>query len=228
MKPALESPAWLRRLRLAASILVCWVGATVGFTPEAHSGDTKSQNAFAWSPVLPADLRRVALLPLTCEAKSLDDAEGRDALEPILQQELLKARRFEVLSIAPDPLQKHTGQPSWRQEETLPADLFEWLKTASGCDAVLFCHLTAFQPYPSLLIGWRMRLVDLRTQTTLWAVDQVFDAGQMKPEGGKPPWTAWLGLDSGTGRSEEWALRNSPRRFGQYALARVFSTLPEP
>ncbi|MGH7868841.1 MAG: hypothetical protein ACREP9_14720 [Candidatus Dormibacteraceae bacterium] len=195
--------------------------------PQVRSDDHNTLNTFNWTPMLPADLRRVALLPITCEGKTLDDTEGRDALEPILQAELARTKRFEVVSISPEALEKQTGKPFLCDDDLLPSDLFDWLKNSCGCDAVLFCRLTSFQAYPPLTVGWRMRLVHLRSRNTLWAADQVFDAGQGTPcpQSRLPQ---WLGLGCPAQTTEEWLQQNSPRHFGQMALAKLFSTLPDP
>ncbi|HVV73461.1 MAG TPA: hypothetical protein VHI52_18455, partial [Verrucomicrobiae bacterium] len=69
--------------------------------------------------------------------------------------------------------------------------------------------------------------VDLRTRNTLWAADQVFET---RP--GTPCWredvVQWLGFDCPGNATDEWLLKSSPRRFGQVAVAKVLSTLPDP
>ena len=214
----------LANLAAACFALVLLAGCS---TPQALPDNRKSQNTFNWNPVLPPDLRRVAVLPITCEGGSFDDTEGRDALAPILQAELARTKRFEVVPISSEALEKQTGKPSLCDSEVLPSDLFDWLKNFCGCDAVLFCRLTTFQCYPPLAVGWRMRLVDLRSRNTLWATDEVFDAGQGTPCQ-QSRLHQWLGLGCPAQTTEEWLQQNSPRHFGQMALAKVFSTLPDP
>lgn len=211
--------------KLAATCLVLAVLAGCS-TPAVHPDERKTQNTFNWTPMFPSDLRRVAVLPITCEGRQVEDTDGRDALEPILEAELARTRRFEVVPIRSEELEKRTGRADWCDTDLLPSDLFDWLKNSCGCDAVLFCRLTTFQSYPPLSMGWRMRLVELRSRNTLWAVDEVFDAGQGTPCR-QSRLNQWLGLCPAQ-TTEEWLQQNSPRRFGQTALAKVFSTLPEP
>ena len=216
----------------AASIIAGCLAIFAGLTgctttPKSSSSAGQTQNVFNWSRILPGDLRRVACLPVTSEAQTQEDTEGRDALEPILRAELIKAKRFEVMAISPEALEKRTGQTCWRQDAKLPGDLFDWLKASTGADAVMFCHLSVFHAYPPLTIGLKMRLVDLRTRNTLWAVDEVFDAQQL-PSRETSPWVEWCGLDFLHSNSTAWRLQNSPRQFGQYAAAKILSTLPEP
>ncbi|MCF7972270.1 MAG: hypothetical protein K9N55_00485 [Phycisphaerae bacterium] len=42
-------------------------------------------------------------------------------------------------------------------------------------DAVLSGSITAYTPYPHLLLGLRLKLVDLKSGETLWAFDHIWD-----------------------------------------------------
>ena len=44
------------------------------------------------------------------------------------------------------------------------------------CDATLIGTVTAFNPYPHMAIGLRLKLVDLRDGELLWALEQIWDA----------------------------------------------------
>jgi len=52
--------------------------------------------------------------------------------------------------------------------EILPPDFLDSLQRVYGCDAVLFCELSTFRAYAPLAVGWRMKLVDVRTRQILW------------------------------------------------------------
>jgi hypothetical protein len=43
------------------------------------------------------------------------------------------------------------------------------------CDAVLIGTITEFRPYPHMIIGLRLKLLDLRDGQLLWALEQVWD-----------------------------------------------------
>jgi hypothetical protein len=193
--------------------------------PRALTSSYRPQNVFVWNSALPANLRRIALLPMACEQNLPEMVDGRDALEPIVCTELAKLHRFEIIPISSEALEAKTGQAAWSCEEALPAGLFAWLNDARGCDAVLFCRLTVFRGYAPLAVGWRMRLVDLRTRATLWAGDEVFDASQPSVQAGARRFQL-AGRPAHTAVPDAWVIENSPRQFGQYAAAQLLGTLP--
>lgn len=179
----------------------------------------------SWEGV-PKGIRRVAVLPLACDASNSELAAGREALEPILRSELTKTRKFEVVSLSADALRSATGKSAWSGGEALPPDFLAKLRKISGAEAVLFCELTGYRAYTPLMMGWRLRLVNLQTGETLWAVDEVLDASQASVDRGVRRYERKTHADV-SGAAGDWVAGNSPRRFGQYALATLFATLPE-
>jgi hypothetical protein len=195
--------------------------------PAIHSHD-RSDNTFQASPVLPDNLRRVVVLPLAWEGTSTDLSQGCEVLGPIILTELINTKRFEAVAVSPENLQHQTGRQSWTGAEILPADFLDSLKRVYGCDAVLFCQLTAFRPYAPLAVGWRMKLVEVRTGRILWAVDKVFDA-KSAPAHNKASLSSiveqWFSTESS---NKYWRIENSPRQFCRYTLVQIFSNLPNP
>ena len=108
----------------------------------------------------------------------------------------------------------------------LPHDLFDRLRQATGCDAVLFASLTSFQAYPPLRMGWKLRLVDCHQNQTWWAVDEVFDAGSDSVAAAAEAY-ARASLNPPTALPGGSGVLYSPRRFGQYTAYAVVNTLPE-
>ncbi|MEJ0091156.1 MAG: hypothetical protein WDM80_15610 [Limisphaerales bacterium] len=85
--------------------------------------------------------------------------------------------------------------------------------------------MTTFRAYTPLTIGWRMKLVNVHTRQIIWAADEVFDA---KAADGVGAWLVEQGRQLITPEfSDEWAVLNSPSRFGRYSAARLLATLPE-
>jgi hypothetical protein len=225
------------------------LGAAV-LTAQADDGaksGPKVGNYYRASARLAEDVQRVLVLPLvpwgsaadgtarrprrhpaglTADARRVELAAGCEALETVLQAELVKTRKFEIVRITPDALRVQTGRASWSAEDPLPPKFFETLREAQGCDAVLFCQLTVFKAYAPMSVGWRLRLVDCRSQQTLWATDEVFDAAQREVQdearhfGQKESWLMpWH-------KADDWLVLRSPRRFGQFTLVTVLATLP--
>jgi hypothetical protein len=180
-------------------------------------------NVFSYAPHLPSTLQRVAVLPLVFEQPQADLPEGCEALNPALFDELVKTKRFEVVSVSRDHLSSRMGRSDWTGAEALPADFFESLHRSFGCDAVLFCELTVFHAYAPLSVGWRLKLVDARTRQIVWSADEVFNGPPRTVNPTESFCEFWFDCPPS---SDNWAFENSPRQFGQYAAAQLFATLP--
>jgi len=221
---------------------------TVAMVPAgALAGNTTGPipaNVYVASPVLPVGLKRVLLLPFACENPNNNLSGGCETLDPVLQQELTKVGRFEIVSANPEALRTCTGSLSWTGDEVLPANFFESLKHVYACDAVLFCELTRFRPDPPLAIGLRLKLADASTGKILWSTDEVFDAGNLdvaksaqEYEKARQPhhniaynvysFFAWcVNTPTRSALDDQWNILNSPRLFGQYCADTLLQTLP--
>ena len=175
---------------------------------------------------LPAELRRVALLPLTMSGQAAAEIGAGQSLEPVLQAEVRHTRTFELVSISPEQLQRWTGRSAWNSEDALPEKFFEQLREATACDAVLFCQLTQFRPYAPLAVGWKLALVDGRGAPIWWAADEVFDAGE--PAVAAAARQYYRTHFAGTTLAPDAAdILRTPGRFAQYAAHAVLETMPE-
>jgi hypothetical protein len=184
------------------------------------------ENFFSfWSRLAP-DIKRVVVLPIACDPQRPELLDGCTLLQPILETELTKTGRFEVVPANAESLCIRTGSDFWTGSEVLPNDFLTGLREQYGCDAVLFCQLTEFRSYSPLAVGWRMRLVEVRSRQTLWAVDEMFDGGNASVLSGA---TQYQAAEEGpvSKRSGHWPISVSPRRFAQYAAAQILATLPE-
>ena len=185
----------------------------------------QTDNTFKMSRDLPADLRRVAVLPVAWEGSQDDLAQGAETLQPELLAQLSKTKKFEVVSVNPEALRIQTGRLSWTGAEILPSDFLDSLQRVYACDAILFCQLSTFRAYAPLAIGWRMKLVDAQTGQILWAVDKTFDADQREIM--KKARQHHFSLQWFTGDTlGDWQVENSPRQFGRFTLSQALATLP--
>lgn len=215
-----------------AAGLTILVGALAGCqTPLFATGPLAPKpdhpgNVFAYPPNLSPSLQRVAVLPLAATAAVGDLPEGCEALTPVLWEQLVKSKKFEVVNVTPAQLRRRTGRPAWTGTESLPADFLASLHQEYGCDAVLFSELTAYHAYAPLVVGWRLKLVDVRTGQILWAVDELFDAA--RPGIASAACHFEKGQQATTAASDRrWVVLNSPRRFGGYSAAALLDTLPD-
>jgi len=224
---------WLKNVKRAAGCLLACAGLVAyGQPPRQIQPRTpmflaydQSENSYMAAPDLPAAVRRVAVLPLAWETGPTDFSSGGEILGPILMAELIRTKKFELVAVSPQDLRSQTGRLRWTGGEILPADFLESLQRLYGCDAVLFSQLTVFRAYAPLAIGWRMKLVDVRSGQILWAVDKIFDAEQ----GGvlnQARRHHFAGIWPFHDLSNDWQVEHSPRLFGQYTVVQTLNTLP--
>jgi hypothetical protein len=184
-------------------------------------------NVYRNAPKLPPTLRRVVLLPLAVTVERVpDEATIRETLEPVLQEELLKSKRFEVVSVPLERLQQRLGRTRWTAEEKLPAEFFSSLQEICPCEAVLFAQVTVFRAYPPLAVGWRLKLVGANGAPVLWATDEVFDVGEPAVVNGARRYQE-AQQQPGAPLNDSRAILSSPRRFAHYSAAALLATLPE-
>jgi len=212
---------------MVPAVLALWLTGceTAGLQPIALTSSYQPSNVYLSQATLPANVRRIAVLPMACNSQQADMIDGCDALDPILAAQLVATKKFEVVRVSPEELERETGQAYWTGGEALPADFFTELEKNVNCDAVLFCELTEFRPYPPLAVGWRLKLVDAKSHDIIWAGDEQFDAGEPAVIAGAVRYERQdqSELD---GEPTGWLTLNSPRDFGQYTIAQLLSTLP--
>jgi hypothetical protein len=192
-------------------------------------------NIYRRTNALPAQIRRVAMLPLVATDPTAFLRDGVESLGPLLGAELEKCKRFEVIPVSPEQLRQWTGQKGWRTDEPLPPDFFAHVANATGCDAILFCQLTRYQPYQPIAVGWKFSLVaNLPTGSLsmqemkdkiLWCADEVLDAGDAAVGNAARDYYGQH-LHNETPAADASSILTSPTRFGQYTLAALFDTLP--
>ena len=97
----------------------------------------------------------------------------------------------------------------------------------TGCDAVLFVRLSPYHPYRPLVMGWKLKLVDSRQNSIIWAADEVFDsANNSVAKAAKTYSERQAKINQKTHDSDRILM--SPRRFGQYTLDSILISIPSP
>lgn len=186
--------------------------------------DHQVRNVYRREMLLPVNVRRVAVLPMSHKAGIGDFARGRESLEPVYHNELAKVGRFELVFVEPKQLKEWTGKDRWDAYEELPLPLIHTVEDKTGAQAVLFSHLIEYKAYPPMVIGWRMKLVGDDLQA-IWAVEEIFDAAE------EPVSNSARRYDRGQVKNssaleDSRSILLSPKRFGQYTLKAVLETLP--
>jgi hypothetical protein len=233
------------KLLTTICLIAAWVVCGSENVPADGSASTRPANVYVSSPVLPAGLKRVVVLPLANEGSSQDLASGCETLAPVLQAQLVKAARFETVNADPNTLRGCTGKLSWTGDEVLPADFFSNLKNVYACDGVLFSQVTVFRASPPLAVGWRLKLVDASNGNILWAADEIFDAANLDEakeaqqyERAQQPhhnfaygvytFAAWcIHVPVRSALDDQWNILNSPRYFGEYSAEKLLETMPQ-
>lgn len=179
---------------------------------------------------LPAQLRRVALLPLVSATRGAQAEAGAEAMQAVLVAELGRQGAFEVFVLTAEDMRHATGRGLWTAEEKLPPAFLSRLRAQHACDAVLFSRLTQYRAYPPLAVGWSFKLVECPPKPggeprILWAADEVFDAGN--PAVSNSARRHYLAhLNSPGVLADSHTVLNSPRRFAQYTLHALALTIP--
>ena len=129
---------------------------------------------------LPESVRRIVLLP--CGAADLRITEDtlRD-LDRSLAAALTRSARAEISTLDRATLGRIAGRPNLLSTSVLPADFLARVSAATGADAVLFVDVTAYSPYPPLVLGLRGRLIETKEAVSLWNFDNILSTTSTPP-----------------------------------------------
>ena len=113
---------------------------------------------------------RVALVELDNDSSYPQISE--DITESLFHE--LQKRQVFGLSIV------KKNDPAWRSlqlnhNSSYDLDQLSSIQKTLKCNAVLSGAITQFRPYPHMVVGLRLKLVDLRDGQLIWAVEQVWD-----------------------------------------------------
>ncbi len=198
---------------------------TVSLSDPVAGPNYRPENIYRSYKQLPVSLRRVAVLPPTCDPGQSDLVAGLEMLTPVITEELGKTKKFELVIVTPEELRAWTGRSSWRAEEALPPDLLKHLHEQLACDAVLFSRLTQYRPYPPLAVGYSFKLAEVAKAEMIWAVDEIFDASEPSVVNSARRYQL-VREQLPSSLADSRSILNSPSGFGRYAANSVFETLP--
>ena len=218
--------AWVSWGALGGLLALLGSGCAELRSPDAIVGpDYQVTNVFRASAILPATVRRVAVLPVAADRHSLELQTAGETLAPLVAEELQRSGRFEVVLVTPERLSALTGFRELAMEREIPTNSLVRLKEAFACEAVLFSRVTQYRPYPPPGVGWRMKLVECVTQASIWAADEVFDAGETAVQNAARRYEAGRSPASPT-LVDSRAILGSPERYTRFTLSALFKSLP--
>jgi hypothetical protein len=173
-----QSTIKMRNEKLTHKVAVLLVCALLLSGCESFSGSASSGD---YSYVNPSksltSIGRVAIVELDNNSSYPQIAAD---ITDALFQELQKKQLFGLTVI-------RRSDPSWRSLQ-LDGDFEYNLNDMSAmyktlkCDGVLVGTITEFRPYPHMIIGLRLKLLDLRDGQLLWGLEQVWDSADKKTE----------------------------------------------
>lgn len=120
---------------------------------------------------------RVAIVELA--NKSGYPAVGEDVTEELF--EALQKRQLFSLAVV------RQNDPAWRSlqldlDATYTLEQLSAIRKTLKCNAVLIGTITKFRPYPHMVVGLRLRLMDLRDAQLVWGLEQIWDSADKATE----------------------------------------------
>lgn len=165
------------------------------------------------------------MLPITSEESNWHASTSTELLDQLLLTEIAKLNLFETVTISESQLSKWSNGNPLRIEERLPNSLLLKLQKELACDAVLFTHLQSYRPYKPMVAGWKLHLIDLRLQSTLWAAEETFDASDLRTANAARAHSKNNTTEKRIFTDSDQILL-SPRQFNQFTIASIFKSLP--
>ncbi len=189
----------------------------------ARSGPFFQARNFQAVAALPAQVRRVVVLPVADDGKLLESS--LNTLDSVVMEALTKTQRFECVPVSRDDFFQFAKSRAVRSVDVLPYDFFPKLAAHFGAEAVLFVDITNYSPYAPLTIGIRAKLARLDDRSLLWSIDQTFSAADPSvANSARRHWIETQVLGSPTDLSQ--TVLQTPSRFASYAFSASFATLP--
>lgn len=220
----------LRRPPLHPALAVLVLAALGGcHTPSRILGTLAEETEKPYAAVnyrgdarLPADLHRVAVLPVHGGTEA--GAESAGAIDRVLVAALQQQQRFEVVVVSREECRRLFGAADFSSVAALPHGFLDRLAERYGADAVLFTDLTIYRPYQPLALGFRAKLAGTRDVRMIWAFDEVFSAEDPRL---RRSLRLYQRAAAPTALVDPLpALLQSPARFGAVAADLMFRTLP--
>lgn len=121
------------------------------------------------------------------------------------------------------------SDPVWKSlqldlESKYTLDEIITIREALKCDALLLGTITEFRPYPHMIIGLRIKLLDMRDGQLLWGLEQVWDSADKATEYRMKDYFR-AHKRSGYGPLKEQLASVSPLEFIKYVCFEIAETL---
>lgn len=207
----------------------CWLtwmvtAVLIGCIGSGCSVKTKQSplaGAFFRNPEKPmAAIGRVALVTLDNRSPYPDiSAQVTENLYIALQRK----QHFGITTVAQD-------DPLWKGLQMAPdgtyvLDELVRMHDTLKCDAILSGVVTEYKPYPHLILGLRLSLVDLEDGVLIWGIEHVWSAADLDSS---LRTASYLGTMPGKKSAQSEVLRMSPAEFAGFVAFEIAETLSDP
>jgi len=191
--------------------------------PVPYVPDYQPRNVY--TAELPKTFMRVALLPMHSQGDFGLQA-SLDNIAASLTAELVKAKRFEVIPLSRDELKTLSGHETLSSQQKWPYELKKELQQRQ-IDGVMLIELTYLRGYQPVAMGLKMRLVDIQTGKTYWAVEDLLDSANPSIFKGAKAYEDGMRFGNSSSSVKAIAsIQQSPGRFAHYVGALLYKTLP--
>ncbi len=157
----------------------------------------------------------------------LDNQSVHPDIGPLLTDALGRAFRkrhlFALRTIAPSDQEWRSLDLANVQSYTI--EELSAIRKELGADAIVFGAVQQYQPYPHLLTGLHLKMVDLRKGRVVWAMEQIWDSSDKLIE---LRMKRYFDSEMRSGYEPlNWQVfLTSPRAFDKFVAAEVARTLP--
>jgi hypothetical protein len=207
-------------LLMAALVSGCATSAV-----KTNPASPKVQLANVYRPPVGGEVSRVAVLPLS------GDVQPPQALREMDQTffaEFNKTQVFEGIKVSRSDISETVHQEQLPSTEAIPRELLLLLQNKYSAEAVLFTDITHYRPYRPISIGVRTKLVSLRTNEVLWAIDSTLDSAEPGVVAAARYYSKLTEQNPLIIKaSDSSGVLLSPQRFARFVAREVFATLPK-
>jgi len=219
------TPKILRILPFGAIVvLAAWTTGCLSAL-QRHPASPKIQLANVYRPPVAGDLTRVAVLPLSGDVQP---AEALREMDKTFHAEFNKPQVFEGVQIQRQEMEEIIHQDQISSVEPIPQELLRALEEKYGAEAVLFTDITYYRPYRPISISVRTKLVSLKTNEVLWAIDANFDSAEPGVAAAARAFSKLTEQNPVILKaSDSSGVLLSPQRFARFVAREIFATLPK-
>jgi hypothetical protein len=212
----------LRILPLAVVLPLCLASCSSAL--QKNPASPKAQLANVYRPPVAGLLTRVAVLPLSGDVQPPDALREMDKT---FHAEFNKTQVFEGVKVGRMEMAEIIHQDQLSSTEAIPQELLLALQQKYSAEAVLFTDITHYRPYRPISISVRTKLVSLKTNEVLWAIDANFDSAEPGVAAAARTFSKLTEQNPVILKaSDSSGVLLSPQRFARFVAREIFATLP--